>query len=83
MESMLWILGKRWLLKREPFLADDPDLLKEMIDIWLLRWLKVGHFEETTIMIGEAGGNNLSIWEKVVLRRANLKSVKQPISHLH
>lgn len=40
----------------------------------MLRRLKTGYFDETTILIGEAGGNNLSILEKVFLRTVGLKS---------
>lgn len=67
---------KRWLLKRKPFLADVPEKMKKMVEIWLLRRLRTRYFQETAIMIGEAGGYNLSIWEKIVLRTAKLNSIE-------
>lgn len=72
-EMSLRTLGKRCVLRKEPVLAEEPELLKEMVDVWLLRRLKTGFFVETAILIGEAKGNNLSIWEKVVLRTIGVK----------
>lgn len=79
-DMMLRTLGKRVVLRKEPALAEELKLLKEMVDVWLLKRLWTSFFEESTIIIGEARGNNHFIWEKVVLSAAGLKSFEEIFS---